>query len=277
LELRTRAGNRKPLIRKISEADTNLSSNEKRVRVSSQRAQTPLRGPETIDSRVLSTREINSRIKKILAKGAKRITVINPDARHNLCVGVIMPGSITFEGSVGYYCCSFCDGIDVLVEGNTGWGFGDNLMSGRIVVKKDVGASAAASMRGGEMVVFGNAGARAGISMKGGDLVIVGNSGFLTGFMMQKGRIIVLGDVGDAAGDSMYEGVVYAGGDIGSLGADAKVESVDELEEADLVSTLTRLKVPRDAYPSKFRKIVSAKRLYHYDSLEPLERERFVI
>jgi len=205
------------------------------------------------------------------------VTVLNPDARHNLCVGVITPGSITFEGSVGYYCCSFCDGIDILVEGNTGWGFGDNLMSGRVIVKKDVGASVAASMRGGEIAVMGNAGARAGISMKGGDLIIAGSSGFLTGFMMQKGRIVVLGDVGGAAGDSMYEGAVYVGGRIGSLGADAKIESVSGGEESELISTLTRLKIPKEILPKKLRKIVSAKRLYHYDSLEPLERERFVI
>ncbi len=233
------------------------------------------RTPETIDARALSTREINIRIKKAIG-ARKRLTVINPDARHNLCVGVIAPGSITFEGSVGYYCCSYCDGINVLVEDNTGWGFADNLMSGRILVKKDVGASAAASMRGGELVVLGNAGARAGISMKGGTLIIGGNSGFLTGFMMQKGRIIVLGNVGDAAGDSMYEGVVYVGGEIGSLGADAIVESVSKQEESELISTLEGLKLP-GAIPRRFRKIVSAKKLYHYDSLEPLERERFVI
>jgi len=233
-----------------------------------------IRAPETIDARALSTREINTRIKKAINAG-KRLTIINPDARHNLCVGVITPGSIAFQGSVGYYCCSYCDGINVLVEGNTGWGFADNLMSGRILVKKDVGASAAASMRGGELVVLGNAGARAGISMKGGTLIIGGDSGFLTGFMMQKGRIIVLGDVGDAAGDSMYEGVVYVGGEIGSLGADAKVESVSKQEESELLSTLEGLKLP--GATKRFRKIISAKKLYHYDSLEPLERERFVI
>lgn len=230
-----------------------------------------------MDARALSTREINSGIKRLLSKGPRRITVLHPDAKHNLCVGVITSGSIVFEGSVGYYCCSYCDGIEVTVEGNTGWGFGDNLMSGMILVRRDAGASLAASMRGGRIVVLGNAGARAGISMKGGDLVIAGSAGFLTGFMMQKGRIIVLGDVGDAAGDSMYEGVVYVGGEIGSLGADAKVEPVGPEEYVEVVSAIEKLKIPASRIPKALRKIVSAKRLYHYDSLEPLERERFVI
>ena len=95
--------------------------------------------------------------------------------------------------------------------------------------------------------------------------------------MMQRGRIIVMGGVGDAAGDSMYEGIVYVGGEIGSLGVDAKTESATESEEVELRAFLKALKFRDDILPRRFRKIVSAKRLYHYDSLEPLERERLVI
>lgn len=254
-----------------------MTHDTRRIKPSTARSLAALARADTLDARPLSTREINSRIKQLLAKGHHRITILNPDARHNLCVGVTRSGSITFAGSVGYYCCSYCDGIDALIEGNTGWGIGDNLMSGRVVVKKDAGASAAASMRDGTVIVFGNAGARAGISMKGGRLIVAGNSGFLTGFMMQKGRIIVLGDVGDAAGDSMYEGEVYVGGEVASLGADAKLQMAGEKEDAELEATLRSLGMPRERIPSRFKKLVSAKRLYHYDSLEPLERERFVI
>ena len=124
-------------------------------------------------------------------------------------------------------------------------------------------------MRGGEMFVGGSAGARAGISMKGGTLLIAGDSGFLTGFMMQKGRIIVCGSVGDAAGDSMYEGTIYVGADVGSLGADAKYEEPTEDELIELWAELQRSGV--DGKP-RFRKIVSQKKLYHYDTLERLER-----
>lgn len=231
----------------------------------------------SIDARRLTTRQLNAAIKSAISKRKKSITILNPDARHNLAVGIITRCNLSFGGSVGYYCCAYCDGIRATIEGNSGWGLGDNLMSGSIVIKEDAGASVGASMRGGEILVWGNAGARAGISMKGGTLIIAGNSGFLTGFMMQRGKIIVLGDVGDAAGDSMYEGVVYAGGEIDSLGADAKIESTTRREEAELKTFLKTLKFRADILPKRFRKIVSAKRLYHYDSLEPLERERLVI
>lgn len=132
----------------------------------------------------------------------------------------------------------------------------------------DVGASVGASMRGGDLFVGGDAGARAGISMKGGTLLVTGNTGFLTGFMMQKGRIVVCGDVGDAVGDSMYEGIIYVGGEYGSLGSDAEVAEIDEDELLDLWSLLDS-----NGVKSKpdFKKIISSKRLYHFDSLERLE------
>ena len=234
-------------------------------------------GVETLDAEKLTTRQLNSAIKRSIANGVTSFEILNPDARHNLAVGIIGPCSITFRGSVGYYCSSYCDDIEVRVDGNSGWGLGDNLMRGRLTLNGDAGASAGASMRGGEILVNGNAGARAGISMKGGELIITGNSGFLTGFMMQKGRIVVLGNVGDACGDSMYEGVVYFGGEVDSLGADAKVESVPVAEDRRLRSDLRKMGVKEVQLPKSFRKVVSTKKLYHYDSLEPLERERLVI
>jgi methylamine---glutamate N-methyltransferase subunit B len=234
-------------------------------------------GQKVLDGERLTTRELNSTIKDLIRRGAREITVRNPDARHNLAVGILDPCQINFEGSVGYYCLAFCERASATIKGNSGWGLGDNLMSGRIVLVRDAGSSVAASMRGGEIVVHGNAGARAGISMKGGTLVIGGSSGFLTGFMMQKGRIIVLGDVGSAAGDSMYEGTIYVGGKVHSIGSDAKLERPGQHERDEIVSVLERSGISGERLSKKLTKIVSKKKLYHYDSLEPLERDRLVI
>ncbi len=231
----------------------------------------------TIDARKLTTRELNTRLRVLTSRGKTNITVLNPEARHNLGVGILRECRLRFEGSVGYYCLSYCDGIDALVRGNSGWGLGDNLMSGRIVVTRNVGSSTGASMRGGQIIIWGNAGARTGISMKGGTLIVAGSSGFLTGFMMQKGRIIVLGDVGSAAGDSMYEGVIYFGGKVQSLGADAQVETVTRREERAVAGALEDAGAKHETIPTSFKKITSKKKLYHYDSLEPLERDRLVI
>jgi len=234
-------------------------------------------GHKVLDGERLTTRELNSAIKDLIGRGAKEITILNPDARHNLAVGVLDPCLINFDGSVGYYCLAFCEQVSATIKGNAGWGLGDNMMSGRIVLTRDAGSSVGASMRGGEIVVHGNAGARAGISMKGGSLVIGGSSGFLTGFMMQKGRIIVLGDAGSAAGDSMYEGTIYVGGKVHSLGSDARVEKPGPRERDEIVSLLERSGISGERLPKKLTKIVSKKKLYHYDSLEPLERDRLVI
>ena len=222
-----------------------------------------------LDASTMTTREINVRIKELVSQG-EEIRVLNPQARHNLAVGILKPCKITFEGSVGYFCSSLMDGPEVAINGNAGWALGDNLMSGKIVLAKSAGASVASTIRGGEVFVGGNAGARAGISMKGGALIVRGNTGFLTGFMMQKGKIIVCGDVGDAVGDSMYEGTIYVGGKIGSLGSDAKFEEPSEDELASVWRTLEGYGITEKYH---FTKIVSAKKLYHFDALERFEKQ----
>jgi glutamate synthase domain-containing protein 3 len=222
----------------------------------------------SLDARELTTRQLNVRLKE-LAQAGEEIEVLNPEARHNIAVAIFHPCKIHVKGSVGYYGASLLDGPEITIDGNAGWALGENLMAGKIALGGDAGASVAASMRGGEVIVRGGAGARAGISMKGGTLVIGGASGFLTGFMMQKGRIIVCGDTGEAVGDSMYEGVIYVGGETGALGNDARIEEIGEDELVALWGTLESHGI--DERPH-FTKIVSAKRLYHFDSLERLEK-----
>lgn len=221
-----------------------------------------------IKASTLSVREINQRIKQLTSEN-QEIRVLNPQARHNLAVGLLKPCKITFEGSVGYFCSSLMDGPEVVINGNAGWALGDNLMNGKIVLTKNAGASVASTIRGGEVFVGGNAGARAGISMKGGTLIVRGDTGFLTGFMMQKGRIIVCGDVGDGVGDSMYEGEIFVAGSIGSLGSDAKMEEPTEDELVEIWRILEGYGVTDKPH---FKKIVSAKKLYHFDSLERSEK-----
>ena len=222
----------------------------------------------TLDAAELTTRQLNSRLKELAAQGGE-ITVLNPQARHNIGVGIFQSCKIKVEGSVGYFAASLMDGPEFVIQGNAGWALGDNMMSGKITLTKDAGASVGSTMRGGELFVGGNAGARAGISMKGGTLIIAGNAGFLPGFMMQKGRIIICGDAGEAVGDSMYEGTIYVAGEIESLGNDAKIEDIGEEELIDL---LTFLETHGIKQRYTFTKVVSAKKLYHYDALERLEQ-----
>jgi glutamate synthase domain-containing protein 3 len=227
----------------------------------------------TLDAANLSTREINTRLKSLADEG-REVTVQNPRARHNLGVGILKPAKITFDGSVGRYCAAYCDGVDVTINGNADWGLASNLMNGRVVLKRNAGMSVASSIHAGDVFVGGNAGARAGIGMKGGQLIIAGDAGFATGFLMQKGRIIVCGNAGEATADSMYEGIVYVGGKIAALGNDSKIETITEPELQSINDTLRKYGVEERR---NFTKIVSAKKLYHYDALEPLEQERMLI
>jgi glutamate synthase domain-containing protein 3 len=222
----------------------------------------------TVDAGQTSARELNRQLKE-LALRETEITILNPQAQNNIAVGIFHRCKIHIKGSVGYYSASLLDGPEVNIDGNAGWALGDNMMSGKITLTKDAGASVASTMRGGELFVGGDAGARAGISMKGGTLIVAGNSGFLTGFMMQKGRIIVCGDTGEALGDSMYEGTIYVAGEIGSLGSDAKTEDISEEELIDILATLESHGIHKRY---SFTKVVSAKKLYNYDSLERLEK-----
>jgi glutamate synthase domain-containing protein 3 len=215
-----------------------------------------------IDCTDLETREINRRLKAAIAEGAPEIVLRNPEARHNLVVGVLQPGRVRVEGSVGYYGAGLCDGVDVEIRGSAGWGLAENLMSGRVVLRGSAGNGAAASIRGGEVVIHGNAAARAGIAMKGGTLVIGGSAGYMSGFMMQKGTMILCGDADDALGDSMYEGRIFVAGVIRSLGNDAVEEELTEEDRAFLQQTLARAGLDG---AGSFRKIVSGRQLYNFD------------
>ena len=221
-----------------------------------------------LDASKLTARELNQKLKELSKDGAE-ITIVNPEAQHNIGVGIIQPCKIHIKGSVGYFAGSMSDGAEFTIDGNAGWALAENMMSGKVVLTKDAGASVASTIRGGEVYVGGNAGARAGISMKGGTLIVKGNSGFLTGFMMQKGCIIVCGDVGEAVADSMYEGVIYVGGKIGSLGTDSEIQDISEGELIGIWETLEQYGIDEK---SQFTKVVSSKKLYHFDSLERLEK-----
>src|SRR5881397_2509306 len=123
-----------------------------------------------IDCSGKETREINRQIKARIQSGEAEIVLRNPEARHNLAVGLLCPCRVRIDGSVGYYCAGLSDGPEVEIHGSAGWGLAENLMSGRVVVHGNAGNSAAASIRGGAVVVHCRVGARAGISMKGGTL-----------------------------------------------------------------------------------------------------------
>ena len=224
-------------------------------------------GIKTFDCEGRTTREINAFLQETARLSPDAAAVLlHPDSRHNLAVGLTTPLRLHVEGHVGYYCAGLCEDVDVRVAGDAGWGLAENLMSGRVSVTGSAGSAAGATMRGGTVIVGGNAGARCGVAMKGGTLVVGGDAGYMTGFMMQKGVLIVGGDTGEALGDSLYEGRIYVRGRIEALGSDA-IQA--DLTDADILLLAAALaEADMEAAPADFKKIVSGKKLYNFDTKE---------
>ena len=217
-----------------------------------------------IDCQDQPIRAINKAIRDGLDAGTP-LKVLNPGARHNIGVGMVTPGQLSIDGSVGYYCGGMTDGVTINVAGSAGWGLAEGMLSGTVVVDGNAGSGAAASIRGGTVVVRGDCAARAGISMKGGLLLIGGDAGYMTGFMMQKGAIVICGNAGDALADSMYEGVIFVGGEIKSLGNDAVIEAPSADDDRMLDEAFATFGIAR---PARLRKIVSGRKLWNFQHEE---------
>ncbi len=213
-------------------------------------------------------REINAFLHRAPAETESRTVILDrPGGVHNLAVGMAHDWRVTVHGHVGYYAAGMNQTAEMEIFGNAGTGLAENMMSGRVVVHGFASNAAGASAHGGLLVIGGDAGLRCGISLKGGDIVVGGSVGSFSGFMAQAGRLLVCGDAGDALGDSLYETVIYLGGHARSLGADAREEPMTEPDYQEVESLLARAGGNFCTVdPGRFRKIVSARSLYHWNA-----------
>ncbi len=223
------------------------------------------------DAGPLTTRQINRELRWLVyERGIHDVTITNPGAKHSLGVAILARCTITFAGSLGYFGCGLIDGPEIHITGRVGWSFGENMMSGVVVIDKNAGSLTGAAFRGGDLVVRGDVGARTGIDQKGGTILVGGNGGMNIGFMMQRGRQIYCGNVGPGLGDSMYDGSIYVAGSVKSLGIDC-VET--EFTSADQELIDRKFSIYGFGTPPMFRKFGCGKQLWNYDNLEPSERK----
>ncbi|NHC38062.1 protein glxC [Scytonema millei] len=218
----------------------------------------------TFDLAQTSLREINHYLHHNLARGEKKIHILNPDGAHNIAVGLNAPVDVEILGHAGYYAASMNQLANVAIAGNVGTGVAENMMSGRVHVKGFASVSAGASAHGGLLIIDGDASLRCGISLKGADIVVGGSVGSFAAFMAQAGRIVVCGNAGEALGDSLYEAVIYVRGEIKSLGADAQIESMSEADYATVAELLAKAGFSYN--PQDFKRVASAKQLYHWNA-----------
>ena len=227
----------------------------------------------SIDVDKLSCIEVNKKIKDLMNKGYGTIVLKNPGAKHSLGVGILNKLNLIIEGSLGYFGVGSIDGPVVRISGRVGWSCAENMMAGKVVIEKNAGSCFGAAIRGGDLICKGSVGARSGIDMKGGTIIVGGDAGAFTGFMMQRGRIVILGDVGPNLGDSLYDGTIFVGGKITSLGADAVEAEMTDLDVDWLKRKLKVAEIDKKIDFNKMTKIVSGKKLWNYDNLEPAERK----
>jgi glutamate synthase domain-containing protein 2 len=218
----------------------------------------------TIDLAETPVREANELIRRYGSEG-EDVTVVNPDARHHIGVGLTDPINVHVQGSAGYFCAGLTDRARFEVENNVGWGLGDNMYSGSVVVRGNAGAIAGVGIRGAELVVHGNIGSRAGQVMKEGTLLCGGNANFMAGYMMYGGRIIILGNSGERVGEDMTGGTIFVAGDVQSLGSDAEQVDLESDEQDSILEFLDRYELP---HRGTFKKIVNAGKKLRYGTAE---------
>ena len=222
----------------------------------------------TLDLSQMPVREANDALRAAASRG-ENIEIVNPDARHHIGVGLVAPVKVTIKGSAGYFCAGLSHGAHFEIESNAGWGVGDNMYAGSVVVGGNASAIAGVALRGGEVVVKGNIGSRAGQVMKAGTLLCCGSASFLAGYMMYGGRIIILGDSGERVGEDMSAGAIYVGGKVQSLGSDAKVAETTPEDVASIREFLAKYGVE---FSGTFTKIVNAGSKLRYGVNEPVSR-----
>lgn len=219
----------------------------------------------TFDLAQTPLRELNGFLhREAQDRTVRQVTVLNPDGAHNIAVGVDAPIEIEIVGHAGYYAAGMNQRATVTITGSAGTGAAENMMGGKVHVKGFASNGAGASAQGGLLVIDGDAGLRCGISLKGGDIVVGGSVGSFSAFMAQAGRLVICGDAGDALGDSLYEAVIYVRGNVKSLGADARVEPMSDADYSALAGLLDRAGLAHD--PQEFRRIASARSLYHWNA-----------
>jgi glutamate synthase domain-containing protein 3 len=225
------------------------------------------------DAADLAPKDVNLKIRALMADGHGTIVVHNPGAKHSLGVGILNRLQLYFEGSLGYFGCGLIDGPNIRIKGRVGWSCAENMMAGTVVIEKNAGSTFGAAIRGGDLVCKGDVGSRTGIDMKGGTIIVGGRTGAFSGFMMQRGRMVVLGDAGVNLGDSMYDGTIYVGGKVAGLGVDAVEAEMTDLEATWLERKLARYDLAAPGGAKAMTKIVSGKQLWNYDNLEPTEKK----
>jgi len=157
---------------------------------------------EIIEGRNLHYRELNQRVRGLLANGADRLVLRGVNGQRYIGAGLTDQACLEIEGTAGNNLGAMMNGPSVSVAGNAQDGVGNTMFSGKIAVWGRAGDIVGYGMRGGTILIRGDAGWRVGIHMKSSAdrhpvIVIGGTAGGFLGEYMAGGTIVVLGMTGD--------------------------------------------------------------------------------
>jgi glutamate synthase domain-containing protein 3 len=199
----------------------------------------------TIDAEGLYYRDLNTRLREIVADGAQKISLYNVYGQRYIGTDINKAVDIEISGTPGNDLGAFMNGPRITVHGNAQDGCGNTMNEGKIIVHGRAGDTVGLSARGGKIFIRGDVGYRAGIHMKEYKdkkpvIVIGGTAQDFFGEYMAGGVLILLGlnlKNGQAhrtkyIGTGMHGGVIYVHGDIHDYQLGKEV-GVSELTEAD--------------------------------------------
>jgi glutamate synthase domain-containing protein 3 len=202
-----------------------------------------------IDARGMFYRELNARLREVVANGARRIELHNVYGQRYIGTDLGKPVQIDIYGTPGNDLGSFMDGPRIIVHGNAQDGCGNTMNSGEIIVHGHAGDIIGLSARGGKIFIKEDVGYRAGIHMKEYRdkkpvLVIGGTAQDFLGEYMAGGILILLGlnlKEGERhkarfIGTGMHGGVIYLRGHVEEfqLGKEVGIAELDDTDQANL-------------------------------------------
>jgi glutamate synthase domain-containing protein 3 len=202
-----------------------------------------------IDATGMTYRELNERLRGVVASGSEKIKLQNVYGQRYIGTDLDMPVELEIFGVPGNDLGAFMDGPRIVVRGNAQDGCGNTMNEGEIIIHGHAGDITGLATRGGRIFIREDVGYRAAIHMKEyGEkkpvLVIGGTAQDFFGEYMAGGIVILLGlNLGDGdkhkarfIGTGMHGGVIYVRGTVEDfqLGKEVGVTELDEGDHAVL-------------------------------------------
>lgn len=205
----------------------------------------------TIDAERMRYKDLNHLLRKIVSKGAERISIRNVCGQRYIGTDLETESQIDIYGTPGNDLGAFMNGPRLVVHGNAQEGCGNTMNDGQIVVHGSAGDITGHSMRGGSIFVRDDVGYRVGIHMKEylrkiPKIVIGGSAQDFLAEYMAGGIVLVLGLTlaeGERCkarfvGTGMHGGVIYERGNILDVSKGTRIMKIGKRDArviADLV------------------------------------------